>query len=144
MRPLNAGFSAEILPGAACVACKWRGCCETIYTKDAWYLHVISPTHVVPPLTRPFIQVKSIFMALLMAIISGFFLCLCRLLPQASPWPRSLAREPSGAKEGPERNAGLAPPPPEEAAPRLGCISLLCPGHRLKFSLPKQHYVITL
>lgn len=67
------------------------------------------PLHAVPPLPRPFIQVKSIFMALSTAVTTDFFSsCLCCPLPQASPWPRPLAREPGGAKEGPERNAGPA------------------------------------
>lgn len=58
---------------------KWIGCCEAIYTKDAWYLHVIS----LCTLCHRLFKLKAFLWLSGWQSLLDFFPLLCRLLPQA-------------------------------------------------------------
>lgn len=104
---------------------------EALYTKAACNLHVISLCSLGHP-PRTCIPVKSICMALSTEVASGFFpSCLCHLLPQAFSLAQISGGEGAKWGGGGERG-GMRDWQPEGLLPGRGCLSALCPGHRLR------------
>ena len=104
LRPLSAGFSPRVLPRAASAkAWKWLECLEAIYTKDVWYLHVISLCYLSLLSPDHLFKLKVFLWLSWWLSLLDFSSCLCHLFPQ----DLSLAHiSGKGSPEAPRKDPG--------------------------------------